>query len=224
MERQADILLKSSSSLLLYQSVLKSKPGGAFRQLLSTLHRGDPVEHFAELFKALASEGHSSWQDYLLDAVLRCTDNPFVLAASRGEPTAHLHAAVAHDLNVLQQLAVADATLAQWTRNSANLSDEWMAAASSLHRMPPPSDKEGAYDIVLEAGAPQVLAPLSKTQRLEVCERIARCWKWSEAVPVLETYHTSESAAVGGAVLLADVLRIKKRAVRPPVQITGVAL
>lgn len=46
--------------------------------------------------------------------IIRGADNPFSRAAAKGEPTAHLLPAVAHDLDVLQQLSVTERTMATW--------------------------------------------------------------------------------------------------------------
>lgn len=158
------------------------------------------MEHYCDLYRSLAAEGHASWQDYLLDQILRCTDSPFVQLASKAESTAHLHTAVAHDLDVLQQLAVADAVLASWVQFQSGASEAWLAAASSVHGTA--NGKAMALGEIDDDGVvvPQqgdvpghALAPLTKQQRLAVCSEIAKSWKWSEAVKLLERYHQCKS-------------------------------
>ncbi len=72
MEKQAEELTRLAASLLLYQGVLASKPAQAFLSLLMHLQKGSPLkllEHYGELYRALAADGKASWQDYLLDQV-----------------------------------------------------------------------------------------------------------------------------------------------------------
>lgn len=122
--------------------------------------------------------------------VIKGSDNPLARAAAAGKPTAHLHRAAAHDLDVLQQLAVLERTLATWVRDSAyGVGEEWLEAASCL------APREGAAaggepqpvpQALLggEAPPPQLLAPLTDAQRAGLRAELAGKWKWSEGVEV----------------------------------------
>lgn len=51
--------------------------------------------------------------------IIKGSDNALARAAATGKPTAHLLAAAAHDLDVLQQLAVSEHTLALWVKETS---------------------------------------------------------------------------------------------------------
>lgn len=71
-ENQAEQLLRTASSLLLYQPVLRGAPAKAFLSLLVALAGGPPtrvLESFGDLFRALAADGHPSWRGYVLEQV-----------------------------------------------------------------------------------------------------------------------------------------------------------
>lgn len=118
----------------------------------------------------------------LFPQVIRGSDNPLARAASHGRPTQHLLAAAAYDLDVLQQLAVLERTLAGWVRHTAYGVDErWVEAAASLA----PRDPQAAPELRLPpTPPPALLAPLSELQRAGLRAELAGKWKWSEGVEV----------------------------------------
>jgi hypothetical protein len=122
--------------------------------------------------------------------IIKGSENPLARAAAAGRPTAHLHAAAAHDLDALQQLAVLEHTLAGWVQDTAyGLDDSWLTAAASL--APAGEDPQPLGEALLggsgsNGAAPPaaLLAPLSAVQRAGLRAEIAGKWKWSEAVEV----------------------------------------
>jgi hypothetical protein len=117
--------------------------------------------------------------------VIRGSDNPLARAASHSRPTQHLLAAAAHDLEVLQQLAVLERTLAGWVRHTAyGLDERWLEAAASL-APPEGGEQRTAPELLLPAAPPPaLLAPLSEAQRAGLRAELAGKWKWSEGVEV----------------------------------------
>lgn len=118
--------------------------------------------------------------------VIKATDNPLARAAAAGKPTEHLHAAAAHDLDQLQQLAVAEKTLASWVKDTAfGLSGEWLEAATRLAPAAPEQQPESVHKQLLAAEPPPTLAaPLSTAQRAGLRTELASKWRWSEGVEV----------------------------------------
>jgi hypothetical protein len=127
--------------------------------------------------------------------VVRGGENPFCKAAAKGEPSDHLLQAVTHDLDVLQQLAVTEKTLATWVKGTAyGVSDAWLEAASSLAAPNGAGTAGGAA-----ARAPNLvgqppawlLPPLTAGQRAALMAEIAGQWRWSEAAALLQRYHAA---------------------------------
>ncbi len=151
--------------------------------------------------------------------IVRGGESPFAKAASKGEPTTHLLQAVAHDLDVLQQLAVTERTLANWVKDTAyGVSKSWLAAASSLaapsgadgptpilqpqsqQQQGSPSGSRGSPDSsAAQQRAPTwagqapawLLPPLSPEQRGGLMADIAGQSRWSEAAGLLQRYHAA---------------------------------
>ena len=198
-EKSADQLSRAASSMLIYRGVLSSRPAQAFTDVLLHLQKGSPLkllEHYGELYKSINNEGYSSWQDYLLDQVLRGTDNPFSKAAARGEETAHLIPSVRHDVSVIQQLSVSEATLAGWVRETVSgVSDDWIVAATSM----PPSiaASNGAIEsIELPEISPQhILGPLTKGQRAKLRSDLSK-QQPAEAAVMLQRYHAAHDYGI----------------------------
>lgn len=119
--------------------------------------------------------------------VIKATDNPLARAAAAGKPTQHLHAAAAHDLDQLQQLAVTEKTLASWVKDTAfGLSGEWLDAATSLAPAAPEQQPESVHKQLLAVAEPPptLAAPLSTAQRAGLRAELASKWRWSEGVEV----------------------------------------
>lgn len=203
-EKLSEELTKRASSLLLYQQALAGRPAQAFLLVLLHLQKGSSLkllEHYGELYKSLAAEGRSSWQDYVLDQIVRGGDSPFAKSAAKGKPTQHLMKAVEHDLDVLQQLSVVDRTLATWVKETAyGVSPAWLAAASNLAPGSPPSSPDMAEAQPGTAATPPnwvgkppqwLLPPLSAEQREMMKGEIAGQWRWSEAAGLLADYHAA---------------------------------
>ena len=119
--------------------------------------------------------------------VIKGTDNPLARAAACGKPTEHLRAAAAHDLDQLQQLAVAERTLATWVKDTAfGVTGEWLEAASCLAPTAPAQQPEPVHEALLASGGPPpaLAAPLSAAQRAGLRAELAGKWRWSEGVEV----------------------------------------
>ena len=124
---------------------------------------------------------------------IRGADNPLARAAAAGKPMAHLLEAAAHDLDVLQQLATTEKTLAGWVQATAfggGVTDGWVAAASSLA---PESTKPSSLPAALKTGRQAargvaLAAPLSEAQRAALRSELAGSWRWSEGLPCLLAY------------------------------------
>jgi predicted AAA+ superfamily ATPase len=107
-------LLHQAALLLVYQSVLEVEAGSAFWELLQALDGAqqhgkdshlDGMKAYGRWFRALV-EHRQSWQDYLLERILR-DDNPFTRLAQQmafDQLPANLKNAACHDLRILQQL------------------------------------------------------------------------------------------------------------------------
>eukprot|EP00850_Spirogloea_muscicola_P015186 SM000114S24149 [mRNA] locus=s114:229543:234032:- [translate_table: standard] len=136
-ERSASALLRDASSLLLYQDVLKASPAQAFLRVLVALRRGDDptktLEAYGEFFHQMAQNGHSSWEDYVLDRILAGQDNPFATgAAAAGSPPVprSLQLAAQADLDALQRLSITETTLSSWVSDVvSDVRPEWKSAA-----------------------------------------------------------------------------------------------
>ena len=190
-EKSADELCRAAASILLYQNVATSKPAQSFLNILLHLQKGSPlklIEHYSEFYKSL--EEWSSWQDFLMDQTLRGLENPFSRAAARSEPSSHFLPAVAHDLSVLQSLAVTEVTLAGWMQQSvSNLPESWTAAAPSFR--PPSQPPSSSSFFTLPQVAPaHILAPLTKAQRAALRSELCRL-RWGDAAELLQMYHAS---------------------------------
>lgn len=202
-EKHAEELTRGAASLLLYSGVLKGKPAQAFLGVLQLLQKGNPLllaQQYGELYRLLAADEYASWQDYLLDQIIKGSDSPLARAAAAGKPTAHLRAAAAADLDTLQQLAVAEKTLAGWVKDTVyGLTDQWLGAASSL-ALPQGSQPapEAVHEALLaaEAPLPALLAPLSEAQRAGLRAELAGKWRWSEGIELLERYHASHGCGL----------------------------
>jgi len=211
-ERQAEDLSRAAASLLVYRSVLNSTPAKDFSTIVLHLQKGSPftlMEAYGSFYRGLASEDVASWQEHLIDQALRGTENPFPRAAAKLQSTDHLIAAVQHDLNVIQKLAVNEVTLATWCKDVAyDVQDAWLAAASTLrprlscHSIEQEeSSSEGktswSVDYLMSSPTPpHVLAPLTKTERAALRSAIASQWQWGEAAQLLEKYHASHDFGI----------------------------
>ncbi|PSC71126.1 ATPase (AAA+ superfamily) [Micractinium conductrix] len=217
-EKHAEELTRAAASLLLYSGVLKGKAAQSFLGVLQLLQKGNPlalVQSYGELYRSLAADEAPSWGDHLLNEVIRGTESPLARAAATGKPTAHLRAAAGHDLDLLQQLAVLEHTLATWVKDSAyGTTDRWLEAASCVAAVVGGGGGDsdggsgaagGAADPVLEAllsgqGPPAgLLAPLSEARRAALRAELAGKWRWSEGLELLERYHAAHGYGLVGS-------------------------
>jgi hypothetical protein len=200
-EKCADELSRAASSLLVYRGVLSSRPAQSFMEVLLHLQKGSPLkllDHYGELYKSINNEGLSSWKDYLLDQVLRGADNPFAKAAARGEPTAHLLPSVRHDMNVIQQLSVSEATLAGWVRETvSSVSEDWMIAATTMSSTNGEGSNgsniatHGSLDMPNDPPT-HILAALTKHQRSQLRSRLCQ----EDAAVLLQKYHAAHDYGI----------------------------
>lgn len=159
------------------------------------------LESYGAFYRGLTSEG-VSWQEYLLDQVLRGVDSPFARAAAKLEAVDQMLPAVAHDLNALQALAVAETTLAGWCRDTGfNISEEWQAAASKLQSkqhsgLEDNFSESWSVDTIMDGTPAHVLAPLTPGQRAALRSAIASRWQWGEAASLLRAYHAAHDFGI----------------------------
>eukprot|EP00850_Spirogloea_muscicola_P020440 SM000216S06566 [mRNA] locus=s216:130139:134427:+ [translate_table: standard] len=226
-ERSASALLRDAASLLLYQDVLKAPPAQAFLRVLVALRRGDDptkiLEAYGEFFHQMAQNGHSSWEDYVLDRILAGQDNPFATAAAAaGSPPVpcSLQSAAKADLDALQRLSITETTLSSWLvrgfRVSATLPLHlrWhtfvdvmlvvvfvgIAPADSTTQLQG-LDQDGEESAMIPApseagrrGSSQHSQAGQPNSPLDTWRRkVGGLWKWSEAVSLLLQYYSSRS-------------------------------
>ncbi|KAG7669786.1 hypothetical protein Ndes2526B_g06138 [Nannochloris sp. 'desiccata'] len=171
--------------------------------VLLHLQKGSPnkvLEHYGELYKSISNEGFCSWEQYLLDQILRGADIPFSKAAARNEPTAHLLPSVRHDVSILKELSVSEATLAGWVRETvSSVSDDWMIAATALSNINIADnyDTNGAVKFEIPNNSPtHILAPLTKNQRTELRSRLSREQQAEAAAMLLQRYHAAHDYGI----------------------------
>lgn len=220
-EKRAEALLRAASSLLVFQSALSGEAAQAFLKTLAALRAGrdgglPALQAYGAFFSKLAA-AETTWVDTLLDGVIS-SSNAFSQAAAKGEqPSAALRAAAASDLEALQQLCVAETTLAAWVRDAADAdSDEadgerWLAASAALSKAAAGSSDGAAASAELEAqlrapggaAAPRVGPPLTAAQKGAWRDRIGSRSRWRDGVGELaELYRTHGAGlAVDNAVL-----------------------
>ncbi|KAH9571632.1 hypothetical protein CY35_02G104300 [Sphagnum magellanicum] len=248
-ERAASALLKDAATLLVYQEVFRGAPAQAFLKILLALRRGDDglklLESYGEFFKLMAMGQHTSWEDYVLDAILAGEGNPFAEASanignlksmwsSHGVP-ASLQAAAASDLDALQRLSITESTLSGWVTDIvADVRPEWRTAAASnlscktVRKIPAAAEENsnsfgfstitagdgGMVDKAeLQSQEEHLSAETSESSdrshhsipslieqdREEWRKKIGGLWRWSEAVPMLESYYASHSLGLVGS-------------------------
>jgi len=85
------------------------------------------LQCYGDFYSAMAQAGHTSWQDYLLDRVLSGGGCALAERTERGLSASALHAAARADLDALQKLAVAEATLVGLVveQRSTGVGNEW---------------------------------------------------------------------------------------------------
>jgi len=201
-EKCADELSRKASTLFTYRGILSTSPARSFMDVLLHLQKGSPnklLEHYGELYKFISNEGFRSWEEYLLDQLLRGIDNPFSKAAARNESIAHLLPSVRHDMAVIKELSVSEATLAAWVREVTSVSDDWMVAATALSNTHSEynHDTNGAVRFEIPNDPPtHVLAPLTKSQRSELRFRLKREQQAEAVAVLLQKYHAAHDYGI----------------------------
>jgi len=217
-EKRAEALLRAASSLLVFQSALSGEAAQAFLKTLAALRAGrdgglPALQAYGAFFAKLAA-AETTWVDTLLDGVIS-SSNAFSQAAAKGEtPSAALRAAAASDLEALQQLCVAETTLAAWVRDAADAdSDEadgerWLAASAALSKAGSPDGAAASAELEARlrapaSNAPRVGPPLTAAQKGAWRDRIGSRSRWRDGVGELaELYRTHGAGlAVDTAVL-----------------------
>ena len=199
----------------MYQSALSGEPGQALLKVLSALRAGSmdglpALQAYGTFFSAVARSESSTWADCLLDAVIT-SSNAFSLAAAKGEtPSAALRAAAASDLEALQQLCVAETTVAKWVRDAADTNaDEadgarWLAASAALSAAGP-SGAEAAAELATQlktaestaaATSAPVGPPLSAAQKRAWRDRIGSRARWRDGVEELASLYRMHGCGV----------------------------
>lgn len=180
---------------------MQTKTAQALLKVLLHLQKGSALqllEAYGEFYSSLLAGGFGSWQEYLLDQILAGANNPWAKGLAKGglAAGAALDAAVEYDLDVLQGLAVTEATLVGWIREVAPaVPTAWLDAAGRLPRQDAPA-LNGSSAAVPEAGAmcsapPYIQGPLNERQRRQWRRHIGDKWRWSEAVPDLRYYYAT---------------------------------
>jgi hypothetical protein len=203
-ERLAADLARSAASLLLYQDALRGAPGAAFLSALRHCAAGNETELLSaigSLFAALTAErgasgAATSWADCILDRALAGAGSALARGAARGEDVSHLIPAAAHDLDVLQTLAVGDGLLGRWAQETGvgtATGEVWLAALEAraapggAAAAAPPAPPPALPDVAPAA----VLAPLAPAERAALRADIAGRWRWGEAAGLLARYHAA---------------------------------
>ena len=219
-EKRAEALLRASSSLLVFQSALSGEAAQAFLKVLVALRAGrdggmPALQAYGTFFSKLAA-AESTWVNTLLDGVIS-SSNAFSQAAAKGEPpSAALRAAAASDLEVLQQLCVAETTLAAWVREAADAEadgadgERWLAASAALSDAAAgPSGAAAAAELEAQlkassAAMPHVGAALTPAQKRAWRDRIGSRARWRDGVDELALLYRSHGAglAIDNAVLM----------------------
>lgn len=221
-DSQCDSLYRSASSLLLLTPILKKQPAQSFLELLLLIQKGSPesiMQKYGEFYRHIVSlpTGDLTWSDFLLDQLLSTSssDSPFAKAAAKGENISHLLPAVAHDLDIIQKLAVPEHLLAEWVKDSmkygASISNDWLAAAASTTPLasssssspPPPSSssvviKSSVIPNTSDSLPDAFLAPLTKEQRAALRADMAGRWRWSECAEELARYYATYGCGIVG--------------------------
>uniref|UniRef100_A0A061QXK5 Uncharacterized protein n=1 Tax=Tetraselmis sp. GSL018 TaxID=582737 RepID=A0A061QXK5_9CHLO len=206
-EKQAEELIKLASSLLVYQYVLKQKPGQAFLKILLRLQGGRPadaLEAYGEFYHALSIRGYASWQEYVLRQIFWGKHCTFAQQAAAGDLPADAaspaHEAARHDLDVLQQLCVTESTLVSWFRETyPSVGDRWAKAAE---RLALPSGGRGGEggDSGGGGGGPAGMCgpPATLEQIRRAGDRLAGSWQWSDGLDVLQAHYEAHGAGLLG--------------------------
>ena len=127
-------ICKEYKTLTVYRGLRSGEVGQRLTALLDKLDRGEDgpsaVEHYGELFYALARAGYDSLGAWLLDE-LRYEETPYARAAANGRESAVLEGAARHDIAVLSGLACLPC--AELKARLAELcGEEWRPLAEAL--------------------------------------------------------------------------------------------
>ncbi|KAK9843433.1 hypothetical protein WJX81_002295 [Elliptochloris bilobata] len=181
--------LRASSSLLLFSSVMTGKPAVAFTKFLAAVRkRSDEatlLSAYGELFRELAVAGHSSWSEYIADAVVQGKGNAVAKAAAQRELGAFeaLRPAARCDLQALQLLASLDPLAL--CEGELSCTGAWLAAAR-LPKWEASAGAGGGAGLLATASANGASAPrwvgppLSKEQRAAWRARLATSEAWED--------------------------------------------
>lgn len=209
-ERTAGQLLEAAASLLLYRAVIKTPTSQAFLRLLAHVQKGTTpqlLDAYGEFYGHLAGGGFASWMDYVLDQILVASSNPWAKALAKHGPSRAsdaMRGAAGYDLDVMQQLAVAEATLVSWIKGVApGVPDAWPSAATWLPPDPElPEDVDSGIPALGKGGVaevpPYLLGPLTEQQRQSWRAHIGGKWRWSEALPELSHLYAARGLGLMG--------------------------
>ena len=161
---EIQFLQRQAASLLIYQSVLQTKVGKAFLDLLQAIRYTDAdaracLQAYGNFFKLLAAR-NQNWEEYLITQIIR-NENPFSQLAQQKDmeslPLA-LVAAAGRDLQALQSLYECGcAVLSEWVQVVAHLpisptvwysSEDGVATANELALIAKISSLENWADAV----------------------------------------------------------------------------
>jgi len=190
-----------ASSMLVLAPVMRGAVAEAFLSTLAACGKyqasnKDIMTAYSKFYGLLLQAGYESWPDYLLDQALLGRDSSLARAVAQGGlgEGAPILDALAHDLEVLQALAVGMPELAEYVGDMAPLvGPEWVQAASSasLRR---PAKRLGGGDTPrvsgISLGAPPrfIARPPTSDELGQWKSSIASKESWSEAVPLVVQY------------------------------------
>ena len=199
-EKNAEQLSRAAASVLLYSSILSTRTSKSFLDTLLYLQKGSAtsiLQSAGDFYKSIAGDSiAATWQEYLLEQVLKGTDNPFARSACRGDDVEHFLPAVRHDLAVLQSLAITEATLSTWIQSTVtSLPPTWSTATQTTLKRSNDTDTDTVeldIDVLIPATPPRTtLPPLPPHHRQFLRTHISNIWSWSEAAELLGRYYNA---------------------------------
>lgn len=192
-----------ASTLLVYQNIFKGSVGEAFIGAIAACNKyqasnKDVAAAYGKFFQILVTAGYQDWQSYVLDQILLGRDNNFARLAAQDEldSRAPLLKAVAYDLDVLQQLCISVAELADFVGEMApTVGGYYVTAGSSAATRPAPRRGEVAVPsdppVVLDINKRHryVQCPASKAELQAWRDAVAGKDSWSDAAALLLSYY-----------------------------------
>lgn len=189
-----------AASLLLYQSIVKSSVGEAFLNTLNytikyqALNR-DILAAYGKFYNLLLTSGYESWQDYVLDQIFFGRDNPYARGVAQGTvaQNAPMTAALAYDLDVLQELCLSLSDVARLVVDVAPTAGSyWVEAASSTAAQRPGTaiaDSSPQVTVELNTVSQFITRPATKAELEAWKSAISSKESWGNAAKLVYQYY-----------------------------------